>query len=195
MTTERMTMPTVAAPGFATTASTLRKLYFVRFVFAIAWALVALTTARHLGPLTATLFVLYPLFDVASAIVDARASRTGVPILLYVNIAISVLAAIGLAFAAASGVPAVLRVWGAWAVVAGLIQLIVGVTRRKLGGQWPMIISGGISVLAGGVFIATASAHHPALTSAIAYAIPGAIFFLISAIRLGRPAKGDRHGD
>src|ERR1700753_2366716 len=182
-------MPTVAAPGFATTASTLRKLYFVRFVFAIAWALVALTTARHLGPLTATLFVLYPLFDVASGIVDARAARTGVPILLYVNIAISVLAAIGLAFAAASGVPAVLRVWGAWAVVAGLIQLIVGVTRRKVGGQWPMIISGGISVLVGGVFIATASAHHPALTSAIAYAIPGAIFFLISAIRLGRPAK------
>ncbi|MEV4116382.1 hypothetical protein [Nonomuraea sp. NPDC049695] len=35
-----------------------------------------------------------------------------------------------------------LRVWGAWAVVAGLVQLIVGVTRRKMGGQWPMIISG-----------------------------------------------------
>jgi len=192
MTTERVTMSTAAAPGFAATASALRRLYFVRFAFAIVWALVALTTAKHLGPLAATLFVLYPLFDVASAIVDARASRTtGAPTLLYVNIAISVLAAIGLAFAAASGIPAVLRVWGAWAVVAGLIQLIVGVTRRKVGGQWPMIISGGISVLAGGVFIATASAHHPALTSAIAYAIPGAIFFLISAIRLGRPAKGN----
>src|SRR6201995_9927 len=192
MTTERTTMPTVAAPGFAAAASTLRRLYFVRFAFAIVWALVALTPAKPLGPLAATLFVLYPLFDVASAIVDARASRsTGVPILLYVNIAISVLAAIGLAFAAASGVPAVLRVWGAWAIVAGLIQLIVGVPRRKVGGQWPMIISGGISVLAGGVFIATASADHPALTSAIAYAIPGAIFFLISAIRLGRPTQGN----
>jgi uncharacterized membrane protein HdeD (DUF308 family) len=192
MTTGRMTMPAVAAPGFATAASTLRRLYFVRFVFAIVWALVALTTAKHLGPLAATLFVLYPLFDVASAVIDARASRTtGAPRLLYANIAISLLAAIGLAFAAASGVPAVLRVWGAWAIVAGLIQLVVGVTRRKVGGQWPMIISGGISVLAGGVFIATASAHHPALTSAIAYVIPGAIFFLISAIRLGRPAKGN----
>ena len=99
--------------------------------------------------------MLYPLFDVAAAIVDARSSRaTGSPALLYVNIAISLLAAVGLGVAGASGIPAVLRVWGAWAVVAGLVQLIVAVTRRKMGGQWPMIISGGISVLAGGSFFA-----------------------------------------
>ncbi|MDQ7906064.1 hypothetical protein RB614_16245 [Phytohabitans sp. ZYX-F-186] len=185
-------MTAVTAPGISTTASTLRRLYFVRFAFAIVWALVAFTTAEHLGPLAATLFVLYPLFDVAAAVVDARASRaTGSPTLLYVNVAVSLLAAVGLAFACASGIPAVLRVWGAWAVVAGLVQLIVGVTRRGMGGQWPMIISGGISVLAGGSFIAGASADDPVLTSAIGYAIPGAIFFLISAIRLGRAAKAD----
>jgi uncharacterized membrane protein HdeD (DUF308 family) len=183
-------MTTVTAPGISTMASTLRRLYFVRFVFAIVWALVMFTTAKHLGPLAVTLLVLYPLFDVAAAVIDARASRaTGSPTLLYVNVAISLIAAVGLAFAGASGIPAVLRVWGAWAVVAGLIQLIVGVTRRKMGGQWPMIISGGISVLAGGSFIAAASADNPALTNAIGYAIPGAIFFLISAIRLGRAAK------
>ncbi|CAM5723214.1 hypothetical protein SFUMM280S_07855 [Streptomyces fumanus] len=66
-----------------------------------------------------------------------------------------------------------LRVWGAWAVVAGLVQLIVAVPRRKLGGQWPMILSGGISVLAGGSFIASAGADDPALTSAVGYAVPG----------------------
>jgi hypothetical protein len=60
-----------------------------------------------------------------------------------------------------------------------------------MGGQWPMIISGGISVLAGGAFITGASADNPTLTNAIGYAIPGAVFFLISAIRLGRAAKGD----
>ena len=136
--------------------------------------------------------MLYPLFDVAAAIVDVRASRaTGSPTLLYVNVAISLLAAVGLGVAGASGIPAVLRVWGAWAVVAGLVQLIVAVTRRKMGGQWPMIISGGISVLAGGSFVAAASADNPALTNAIGYAIPGAIFFLIAAIRLGRAAKGN----
>ncbi|MFK3979689.1 hypothetical protein ACI2K4_04840 [Micromonospora sp. NPDC050397] len=185
-------MTTLAAPDISTTASTLRRLYFVRFAFAIVWALVMFTTAEHLGPLAATLLVLYPLFDVAAAVVDARASRaTGKPALLYVNIAVSLLAAIGLAVAATSGIPAVLLVWGAWAVVAGLVQLIVAVNRRGLGGQWPMIFSGGISVLAGASFIAGASADDPALTNAIGYAIPGAIFFLISAIRLGRAAKAN----
>jgi uncharacterized membrane protein HdeD (DUF308 family) len=148
--------------------------------------------SKDLNPLTATLLVLYPLFDVAAAIVDARASRaTGTPTLLYVNIAISLLAAVGLAVAGASGIPAVLRVWGAWAVVAGLVQLAVAIPRRKMGGQWPMIISGGLSVIAGGSFIATASADNPALTNAVGYAIPGAIFFLIAAIRLGRAVKGN----
>lgn len=185
-------MTTVAAPGISTTASTLRRLYFVRFAFAVVWALVMFTTAEHLGPLAVTLLVLYPLFDVAAAVVDARASRTtGSPTLLYLNVAVSLLAAAGLAAAATSGIPAVLRVWGAWAVVAGLIQLIVAVNRRGMGGQWPMIISGGISVLAGGSFIAGASGADPTLTNAIGYAIPGAIFFLISAIRLGRAAKGN----
>lgn len=183
-------MTTVTAPGIPTTASTLRRLYVVRFAFAIVWALVMFTTARHLGPLAVTLLVLYPLFDVAAAVIDARASRgSGSPTLLYLNVVVSLIAAVGVAFAGASGIPAVLRVWGAWAIVAGLVQLSVGVTRRAMGGQWPMIISGGVSVLAGGSFIATASAANPTLTNAIAYAIPGAIFFLVSAIRLGRTAK------
>ena|SRR5687768_4260987 len=185
-------MTTVAAPGISTTAAALRRLYFVRFAFALVWAVVLIPLADHLDPLTVALFVLYPLVDVAAAVIDARASRaTGSPTLLYVNIAVSLLAAAGLAVAGASGVPAVLRVWGAWAVVAGLVQLIVGVTRRTMGGQWPMIISGGLSVLAGGSFIAAAAATDPALTNAVGYAIPGAIFFLIAAIRLGRAAKGN----
>jgi uncharacterized membrane protein HdeD (DUF308 family) len=185
-------MTPITAPGISTTAFALRRLYFVRFAFALVWALVMIPLAKDLNPLTGTLLVIYPLFDVAAAIIDARASRaTGSPTLLYANMAISTLAAVGLAIAATSGVPAVLRVWGAWAVVAGLIQLIVGVTRRKMGGQWPMIISGGISVLAGGSFIASASADNPALTNAVGYAIPGAIFFLIAALRLGRAAKGN----
>jgi hypothetical protein len=186
-------MTTATVPGISTTAASLRRLYFVRFAFAITWALVMFVIAKHLGPLVVTLLVLYPLFDVAAAVIDARTSWTnGSPAPLYVNVAVSLLAAVGLAFAGASGVPAVLRVWGAWAVVAGLVQLLVGVTRRRtMGGQWPMILSGGLSVLAGGSFIVAASANHPVLTNAIGYAIPGAVFFLISAIRLGRTAKAN----
>ncbi|MEU7752301.1 hypothetical protein AB0B57_04665 [Micromonospora sp. NPDC049101] len=182
----------VASPGISQTASALRRLYFVRFAFAIVWALVTIATAKEIGPLTAVLFVLYPLFDVGAASYDLRSTRaTGSSTLLYVNIAVSLITAVGVGVACASGIPAVLRVWGAWAVVAGLVQLIVGVTRRKMGGQWPMIISGGISVLAGGSFIAGASAADPSLTNAAGYAIPGAIFFLIAALRLGRGAKGN----
>lgn len=79
-----------------------------------------------------------------------------------------------------------LRVWGAWAVVSGLIQLFVGVARWSMGGQWAMILSGGISVLAGGSFIRGASQDDPSLTALAGYATLGGIFFLVSAIRLSR---------
>ncbi|MFE6104707.1 DUF308 domain-containing protein [Streptomyces laurentii] len=184
-------MSTLAAPSsISGTASALRRLYFVRFAFAIVWALVMFTMASKISPVAAVLLVLYPLFDVGAAVVDAKASRaTRSPVLLYVNMAVSLVAAVGVGIAAASGIPAVLRVWGAWAIVSGLVQLIVAVPRRKMGGQWPMIISGGISILAGASFVASAGADKPMLTSAIGYAVPGGIFFLISALRLGRAAK------
>ncbi|MFE6102127.1 DUF308 domain-containing protein [Streptomyces laurentii] len=172
------------------TASALRRLYFVRFAFAIVWALVMFTMASKISPVAAVLLVLYPLFDVGAAVVDAKASRaTRSPVLLYVNMAVSLVAAVGVGIASTSGIPAVLRVWGVWAIVSGLVQLIVAVPRRKMGGQWPMIISGGISILAGASFVASAGADKPMLTGAIGYAVPGGVFFLISALRLGRAAK------
>ena len=72
-----------------------------------------------------------------------------------------------------------------------MIQLIVAVTRRGMAGQWPMIISGGLSVLAGGSFVAATFADNPTLTNAVGYAIPGAVFFLLAAIRLGRATKNN----
>ncbi|MGW2472852.1 hypothetical protein [Streptomyces sp. NPDC001665] len=181
-------MSTVAAPsGITNTASALRRLYFVRAAFALLWALVMFATADGISPVVAALLVLYPLFDVGAAVVDARASRaTRSRALLYVNMAVSLAAAAGVGIAAASGIPAVLRVWGAWAVAAGLVQLVVAVPRRSMGGQWPMILSGGISVLAGASFVGSAGADDPSLTGAIGYAVPGGVFFLVSALRLGR---------
>ena len=183
-------MTTLDSPAATGIAPALCRLYFVRFAFAIVWAVLLFAAQARLGPLGIALVVVYPLFDVAAAVVDARSSRTSRPALgLYVNIAISLVAAAGLAVAATSGVPATLRVWGAWAIVAGLVQLTVAVVRRAMGGQWPMILSGGISVLAGGSFIAGASASDPSLTNVAGYAVLGGIFFLVSAIRLGRAAK------
>ncbi|WP_326835113.1 hypothetical protein VSH64_09325 [Amycolatopsis rhabdoformis] len=184
-------MSTVDSPAATGFAPALRRLYFVRFAFAIVWAiLLFVTTKSGLPPVGIALVVLYPLFDVAAAVVDSRSSRaTGSARGLYVNIVISLLATVGVAIGSASGVPAVLRVWGAWAIVAGLVQLIVAVVRRKMGGQWPMILSGGISVLAGANFIIGAGGANPSLSTVAGYAVLGGIFFLISALRLGRAAK------
>ncbi|MCA1229865.1 hypothetical protein [Saccharopolyspora sp. 6M] len=178
-------MTTATAPAASTgVAATLRRLYFVRFGFALVWAVLVFLTASSLGPLTAVLLVLYPVFDVAAAIVDARSSR-GSAAGLYVNIAISTLAAAGLIVALTSGIPAVLRVWGAWAVVAGAVQLGVAVRRLRLGGQWAMIASGGISVLAGASFFLMAGKPDASLANVAGYALLGGIFFLVSAVRLG----------
>ncbi|NED89786.1 hypothetical protein G3I76_58145, partial [Streptomyces sp. SID11233] len=130
------------APGTPAAPASLRKLYLTRFAFAAVWAAVLFATGDSgLSPLSGTLLVVYPLFDVACAVVDVRSARAGAgPVRgLYANIALSTLTAIGLAVAAASGVPAVLRVWGAWAITAGLVQLVVGALRRRIGGQWAMI--------------------------------------------------------
>lgn len=172
----------------ATTA--LRRLYVIRFVFAAAWAALLLMSGSDLTVGAKVLLFLYPAFDVVAAVVDARSSRAGGSVKgLYANIAISSLAAVGVAVAGTSGVADVLRVWGAWAILSGLVQLLVGVARRPMGGQWAMIASGGISVLAGASFIHGASQDDPSLTSLAGYATLGGIFFLVSAIRLSRSAR------
>ncbi|MFI6083726.1 hypothetical protein ACIBBB_22550 [Streptomyces sp. NPDC051217] len=168
----------------------LRRLYVIRFVFAAAWAVLLLVSGSDLTVGAKLLLFLYPVFDVAAAVVDARSARVGGPVKgLYANIAVSSLAAVGIAVAGTSGVADVLRVWGAWAVVSGLVQLLVGVARRPMGGQWAMIVSGGISVLAGATFIRSASQDDPALTTLAGYATLGGIFFLVSAFRLSRSAR------
>ncbi|MBT2409069.1 hypothetical protein J7I94_00590 [Streptomyces sp. ISL-12] len=183
---------TTAVTPATDVSSTLRKLYLLRFAFAAVWAALLFATADALGPLSVPLLVLYPLFDVACAVVDVRSARAndGPVRGLYVNIALSTLTGIGLAVAATSGIPAVLRVWGVWAVTAGLVQLAVGATRRRLGGQWPMIAGGAISTLAGASFFAQAGKDGAGLSSLAGYAFLGGVFFLASALRLRR-ADGD----
>ncbi|GGP17968.1 hypothetical protein LDL08_07820 [Nonomuraea glycinis] len=178
---------TSAAPDLG---RVLRRLYLVRFGFALVWAVLLFLTAADLGPVASTLLVLYPLFDVVAAVIDARSSRaTGSPAVLYANIAVSTLAGIGLVFAVTSGIPSVLRVWGVWAIASGLVQLVLGIGRRRLSGQWPMIISGTISMLAGTSFFLQAGGEGASLANLAVYAFLGGVFFLVSALRLGRAAR------
>ncbi|GAB3916249.1 membrane protein [Microlunatus endophyticus] len=167
--------------------TTLRNLYYLRFGFAVVWAALLILIAHAINPATAVLLIIYPAFDLVAAVIDFRSSgssRAKAP--LYVNMALSLLTAVGLAVAAGSGIPAVLRVWGAWAITAGIVQLIVAILRYRLGGQWAMILSGGISVIAGCGFVVMAGGSSAALTGVGGYAILGGVFFLISAIRLHR---------
>jgi uncharacterized membrane protein HdeD (DUF308 family) len=175
-------------------ATALRPLYLVRFAFAAVWAALLFASGRSLGAVSGTLLVLYPLFDVGCAVVDARSARVnrGPVRGLYANIALSTLTTAGLLAAAFSGTPAVLRVWGAWAITAGLVQLAVGVLRRGMGGQWPMIASGAISTLAGASFIAQAGKDDASLRTLAGYAFLGGVFFLVSALRLGRAGRTAR---
>ena len=177
-------------------ASPLRTLYLARFGFAIAWAVLLLVTSTALdtattpGPLTAALLVVYPLFDLAAVVVDRRSSHptTTPSTLLVVNMVLSLLAAIGLLLAVRTGTSSVLIVWGLWAIAVGAVQLVVGLRRRALGGQWAMIASGGISVLAGAGFIAR-SGGSSSVAGLAGYAVLGGIFFLVSALRLPRARR------
>ncbi|GAA5064953.1 hypothetical protein [Nocardia callitridis] len=179
----------VTGPVTVTASNTtgLRNLYYARFGFAIIWAVLVMLTAASLTPVSIALLVIYPLFDVAAAVVDFRTSGPASPkVPLYINIALSLLTAIGLGFAVSAGIPSVLQLWGAWAITAGIVQLVVAILRYRLGGQWAMILSGGISTLAGSNFILQSGGENASLTTIAGYATLGGIFFLISAIRLHR---------
>jgi len=176
---------TTANPS--TSAPALSRLYAARFAFALVWAAVILIAASEINPFIGTLLVLYPVYDLVATAADARLSGSSTPrSALLVNAVVSGTAAVALGFAASSGIPAVLRAWGAWAIVAGIAQLVVALRRRSLGGQVPMIVSGAISVLAGGSFAATASQDDPSLSALGGYALLGALFFLVSSILLRR---------
>jgi hypothetical protein len=77
--------------------------------------------------------------------------------------------------------------FGAWALVAGALQLISGlVRRRQLGGQWAMILSGAQSCLAGVAFVLGGLSRKLHAKDLGGYAIFGAIYFCIAGVLLAR---------
>jgi hypothetical protein len=142
----------------ATTLPALRGLYFARFAFAIAWAALFALTASPYRSTALALAVLYPAVDALAVAIDARSAAAAgrSAVVLYVNTVLS---------------------------AASAIALAVVIQRRAQKGQIPMILSGSISVLAGGSFVA--SAHDATSLKSIAgYAVLGGLFFLVSALRL-----------
>ncbi|MFJ8636957.1 DUF308 domain-containing protein [Streptomyces sp. NPDC093568] len=134
------------------------------------------------------LLVVYPLIDAAASLIDYRATPDGSERrVIAFNGLLSTLAAIALCLAGVGGLAAALHVFGAWAVVSGAAQVIVGVRRRgpELGKQWLTLISGRPSFLVGITYNLQAAGDHPSLDVLSMNATGGVVWFILEALLLG----------
>jgi len=173
----------------------LKRYYFLRAGVSVAWIIAAVAVGAH-DPLAAgVLLVAYPAWDALANALDARANggfRANGPQTF--NLVVSLLVALAVLFALQTDPRRVLTVFGVWAGFAGLLQLVAGVRRwRAVGAQWPMVLSGAQSILAGGVFVARslgAGPHPPTALTIAPYAGFGAFYFLVAGVALA--LKGRR---
>jgi uncharacterized membrane protein HdeD (DUF308 family) len=174
-----------------TTESTKIHLFLTRGLAAIAWA-IAFAAASHSLTSGVTvgagiLLVIYPLIDVVGSLVDARGQRGSARQLLRADAAVSAIAAIALGVAATGSVANVLVVFGAWAALSGAAQLVTALRRRsELGNQWPMLLAGGFSIVAGIAYITLAAGNAPRLMPLVIYTATGGVEFVIQAWLLAR---------
>lgn len=182
--------PSAAAPSGA-----LRNYYLLRAVVAAAWVGAAFTIGVTDLLIGGALLFLYPAWDAVANARDVLANgglRANRPQAL--NVLVSGFVAVAVAVALQIDMHLVLRLFGAWAVVAGLLQLVVGVRRwRTYGAQWAMVLSGAQSALAGGFFIFQATRPEtPSVATVAPYAAFGAFYFLVSAIALTLKGRAPR---
>lgn len=171
------------------TATSLRKLYFTRAAFSISWVILVALFAKTSPAIATVLLIIYPAWDVIGTFLDIRANRnsTSSKTPQYINAIISSITTVAVGIALQKGVPEALIVFGTWAIGTGLIQLILGLKRRKtLGAQWPMIISGAQSMIGGTSFIILAHDPTKGITSLAGYAAFGAFYYLLTAFRLSK---------
>lgn len=166
----------------------LKRYYFSRALFSVIWVALAFAVGRQSPAAAAILLVIYPAWDALANFVDLSRSGGGMsgnPTQAS-NVVVSVITTVAVLLALGSGLSAVLTVFGVWAILSGLMQLGTAIRRwRVFGAQWAMVLSGGQSALAGGLFIARALAPTPPpLASVAGYAAVGAFYFLISALWL-----------
>jgi hypothetical protein len=165
----------------------LRLYYYMRAAFSVLWVVAAFTLGQHAPVLAAILLVAYPAWDALANYVDAsrsgglRDNRTQA-----INVVVSIATAVAVLLALQESMNWVLGVFGAWAILSGLLQLGTAINRwKRFGAQWAMVLSGAQSALAGMFFIAQAGQPDtPSISNVAGYAGVGALYFLISAIWL-----------
>lgn len=166
----------------------LRNLYFTRTVVQLAWAAAVIGSAAKNPTLAATLLILYPLWDVACTLYDLQNTAGSDSVKTqYLNVAAGIITAVGVGLTAYSHPQYAVAIFGGWAFAAGILQLAVGILRRRsLGGQWPMILSGAQSLIAGVAFVLGGLSGKLQFKDLGGYAVFGAVYFLIAGILLSR---------
>jgi len=167
--------------------TSLLRLYFIRGLLALAWAAVFARLSSRLDSWAVALLVVYPLIDAVSSLIDYRAMPSNPERRITAfNALLSTATAIAMAIAGTIGPPAVLAGFGAWAVIAGAAQFMLGLRRRglELGRQWPMLIAGGLSFLVGISYCIQAAGARPTLAVLSVYATGGGLFFIAQAVLL-----------
>jgi uncharacterized membrane protein HdeD (DUF308 family) len=168
----------------------MRNLYFVRAAFALVWAL-GLLYLVTMPALVIPLLVLYPAFDAGSSLYDAYVHRASKNTLAQTtNFVISFLTVIAVLVVSLMGVPAILRVFGVWAILTGAIELVTAIRRwKELRGQAVLVFGGAVSIIGGSSFIVLAGQPTSGLSSLAGYALMGSWQFLFSALRLIKQAR------
>lgn len=165
----------------------LKQYYYLRAAFSVAWVLAAIAVGRSSPAIAGVLLVLYPVWDAAANVVDGlRSGGLNQNRTQALNAVVSLVTAAAVLIALQMSMNWVLGVFGAWAVLSGLLQLGTAIRRWKsFGAQWAMVLSGGQSALAGGFFIFQATTPmSPSIATVTGYAAVGAIYFLVSAVWL-----------
>jgi hypothetical protein len=178
-------------------AAWLRKLYFIRAAFSLAWVALAFTIAKGSPVVASGLLIVYPAWDCLANLLDARMTGgTKANPTQVVNAWISALVAVAVTVSLVLELQIILVIFGGWAIVSGLLQLATAIRRRKGNrGQWVMMLSGAQSALAGGFFVAQQGSAMPIVQTLGGYAAVGAIYFLISGlVILFRQSKGRAGG-
>jgi uncharacterized membrane protein HdeD (DUF308 family) len=167
-----------------------RRIAVVRALFALLWAAALVlavgdkvpTTASDVPTGAALLLASYPLIDAIASLAGSAFADSRV---LRVNAAISSLAAVAIGIAAfGSDAGSTLAAFGAWAAASGAIQLAIAIHRRRAEGrQLSMIVSGGLSTIAGISFLAASGNDKAHLATLAGYMALGALLFLLWARR------------
>jgi uncharacterized membrane protein HdeD (DUF308 family) len=163
------------------------RLYLIRGLGAIAWAVVFAMAADSLTTGVGVLLVLYPLIDVVGSVLDARGQPGSGRQLLEVNAAVSVVAAVALGIAATGDEGDVLAVFGVWALLTGVAQLVVTIRRRnQFGLQVPLLLAGAGSTIFGIAFLVMSGSDDPELRMIAFFAAGGGVEFVIQAWLIAR---------